>query len=65
MASRTLRPAGGVILPEPSQREQTAILISTKSQNEKNHGLRFEGILKIEFASKQLPSVQKSANSIT
>src|SRR6516165_8823220 len=31
------------------------------SSSEKNHRLRFEGILKIEFASK----LQKSANSIT
>jgi hypothetical protein len=35
------------------------------SSSEKNHGSRFEGILKIEFASKQLPRGQKPANSIT
>jgi hypothetical protein len=33
--------------------------------SEKNHGSRFEGILKIEFAGKQLPKAQKPANSIT
>src|SRR5437660_489819 len=33
--------------------------------SEKNHGLRFEGILKIEFARKSPSNGQKPANSIT
>src|SRR5262249_16948874 len=32
---------------------------------QKNHGSRFEGILKIEFASELLSKAQKPANSIT
>jgi hypothetical protein len=39
--------------------------IPPPGSSEDNHGLRFEGILKIEFASKQLPQGQKPANSIT
>jgi hypothetical protein len=35
------------------------------SSSEKNHGLRFEGILKIQFARKSTSKGQKPANSIT
>jgi hypothetical protein len=35
------------------------------SSSEKNHGLRFEGILKIQFARKSPSKGQKPANSIT
>jgi hypothetical protein len=35
------------------------------SSSEKNHALRFDGILKIEFARKSPSKGQKPANSIT
>jgi hypothetical protein len=35
------------------------------SSSEKNHGWRFEGILKIQFARKSTSKGQKPANSIT
>jgi hypothetical protein len=35
------------------------------SSSETNHGLRFEGILKIQFARKSPSKGQKPANSIT
>ena len=35
------------------------------SSSEENHGSRFEGIFKIEFASKHLAKAQNPANSIT
>jgi hypothetical protein len=43
-------------------RGRIAKLPAPSDLSAKNHGSRFEGILKIEFAGKQLPKAQKPAN---
>jgi hypothetical protein len=51
----------------PSRRSRGRIsqIPRSISSSEKNHGLRFEGILKIQFARKSPSKGQKPANSIT
>jgi hypothetical protein len=54
----------------PARRSPVARVVAFQiprsiSWGEKNHGLRFEGILKIEFARKSPSNAQKPANSIT